>query len=278
MPERRTDQDGEHPDPLLDDLAALLREQDAVYDAPGLDALARGELPEAERAALVRALGEPAVAAFDPLSEGRKEAYTDRILETLAETPGEALGEAAPADGQAASPAKVVPISRAKRWRWVAGAGAALAAAAVLFLVLRPAALPPPPGFQLDVIGGDSAVRSGSSDAPGRVSLAPGSRLELVLRPEVPSKPAEEAEIRAWYRSGEALAPLGVVPERAAEGAARVVGTREALFGEREGGVVEVILVVARQGAMPTAEEAARGRGEGGWRAYRFEVELVAPP
>ncbi len=231
-------------DELLEEVAAALRARD-----PEAEAAQRAEWEAWERLAAGEddeALTDPERReAFAPMDDATLEALTaaaagalsgttsDKVAETMSAT--DATDEAPPAR----PPAEVVPIGRGRR-AWIAGGVVLAAAAAVLFLVLRPqtdaGALD---GYTLQLTAGDRELRSEGAAAP-EATLSPGSRVEIVLRPETERAPPE---VRCFLVADGARAPWDPPVERSARGAIRIAGTARALFGERVGPVaVEIEL------------------------------------
>ena len=254
-------------DPLLQALGALAREQDPTED-PRWDDLAAGELEEAQRGQLredaARAEGEAfadeALEAFRPIGSEAKDRFVDAIL--------------VEAGASRVEQAKVIPLRRA--W-WAAGSLGALAAAAALLMLLRspgPAGLP---AYDLVVSGGESGVRSLTvQDVP---KLAPGSRLELVLRPA--TRTEGPLVVRGAMRKGEDVRPWTPAAETDPDGAARIAGTREALFADTPAGRWTLVIAVGRPDVLPSsASELFRleaGEDPPGARLQRIDVELTGP-
>ncbi|MFP2907112.1 hypothetical protein ACLESD_19095 [Pyxidicoccus sp. 3LFB2] len=153
------------------------------------------------------------------------------------------------------------------------------AAAAVLLLVL-PREVPPLPGYTLSV-SSEQAVRAGAPE-PEVPRLGPGSRLDVLLRPEQAVE--GPVEVRAFLvRPGEARAwtpPL----ERSPEGAVRIHGPVEALLSLPPGEWT-LAIAVGRPGTLPEAPaevlahvEAGRAPEAGTWRLLTRKFLLVDRP
>jgi hypothetical protein len=158
-------------------------------------------------------------------------------------------------------------------------AGVALAAAAALALVVRGASPGAPlPPYEVAISGPTSPLRG----APGTaalsphesITLAPASPLEIVLRPDQDVRGpvtagaflVAGATVRAWD------APIEV----SQDGAVRIAGEADRLFAGKRGDV-DVIVVVARPGAIPEAARAIEAitAHDGTRRAVRLHVHIT---
>ncbi len=254
-------------DPLLQALGALAREQDPTRD-PRWDELAAGEMGGATREQLrgevARSEGEAfadeAFQAFEPMGDEAKGRFVEGIL--------------AEAGKSHVQEAKVIPLRRA--W-WAAGSIGTLAAAAAVLMLLRspgPDALPP---YDLVVSGGESGVRALTvQEVP---KLAPGSRLEVVLRPA--TRTEGPLVVRGAMRKGNDIRSWSPSVETDPDGAARIAGTRETLFADTPGGRWTLLIAVGRPDVLPSsASELFRleaGEDPAGARLQRVDVELIGP-
>jgi hypothetical protein len=257
-------------DPLLQALGALAREQDPTRD-PRWDELAAGEVADAQRKELREdaaqaegeAFADEALEAFRPMGGEAKDRFVDAIL--------------AEAGAARVEQAKVIPLRRA--W-WAAGSLGALAAAAAVLMLVRP---PGPagsaglPSYDLVVSGGESGVRALTvQEIP---KLAPGSRLEVVLRPA--TRTEGPIVVRGAMRKGEDVRPWTPAVETDPDGAARITGTREALFADTPTGRWTLVIAVGRPDVLPSsAPELFRleaGEDPAGARLRRIDVELIDP-
>ncbi|HSP78024.1 MAG TPA: hypothetical protein VLQ93_05820, partial [Myxococcaceae bacterium] len=232
-------------DKLLEELGRVARErQHAERLDPRWESLAEGELSDAEREELERlAREEPAAAeayeAFRPLEAEIRERIVARVEQELA-------------SATAGSPsAQVVPLVRPRRTRVLLPMLSALAAAVALFVVASPGDVPPVPAYALS-LSGEQTVRS-EVPGPEVARLGPGSRLELILRPEREVEGA--VEVRAFLlRPGEArrwTPPM----EHSPEGAVRIHGPVEELLPIPPGEWT-LALAVGRPGTLPEEPEA----------------------
>lgn len=212
------------------------------------DALARGELSEAEAEELRRE-NPQAYEAFRPLEEG----FKDQVMERLRERPpGRAL----------AFP------GRRPTWGWVVAASGL--AAVLVLLILLPAVPAALPGYALVVEGGARTLRSEApAEAPSgpaeATRLGPGDRLEVLLRPE--TAVAGRVEARAWLEiegSGEIRDLTGRL-RVADSGAVRLVGTvgRDLDWPP---GRLDLWIAVGRPGRVPGPEASAFEAQDGVWR------------
>jgi hypothetical protein len=278
-------------DPTLDTLSTLAkaaREVDPLND-PRWEALARGELSEAEQDAL-RSFGEEAgipeaFEAFRPLDASGDEALVDDLL-------GQSLAPAAPlplplplptprpandpspaknSDNSGAKPENVVPWPRRLAGSWTA----ALAAAAVLFVVVRlvdPFGGTSVPEYSVTLSGGTATSRS--ADTSGELpKLLPSAQVELVLRPKTAAK--GEVHAKAFLFVEGHAKPWSAPIERALGGSMRIAGRVDALFGTDTRGRVDVVLAVGAPDAL--SDDAALLRAvEGG--APPDDVLLLRQP
>jgi hypothetical protein len=233
--------------------AAKAEEQDRIADARW-DALARGELSEDERAELV-ALAEkdPALsgapALFEPLGAEAEARFLAAIQHELGAERKADQGAAKAAEPVAgARPAEVVSLDARRRLRrgWMVGSAAlALAAGVALWVATRSdgggAALPE---YALLVSGGERDVRA---DEPKAVTLAPGSRVTMTLRPAEPA--AIPLEARAFLVQGSTEIALDAAVEVSADGAVRMAG-RVPAAAALAAGEAEIVAAIGRRGTV----------------------------
>ena len=203
----------------------------------------------------------------DPLSASFRNALAERALE--------AQGRVAPAapPPPVTPPSPVAPRPPVRRSRRLLGPAFVLALAAAAAWLLWPRGLLP--AYTLALEGGDATARGGPApDAAGRVVLASGSRIEIVLRPATPVEGPVQAHL---YMDGDPPAPLEAAVEVAPSGAVRWSGTAGQLVGPRTGDV-DVLLVVARPSAQPAPAEIARQPDGGGrsWQSFRVRLRVIS--
>lgn len=210
---------------LVDELARIAREQRRPVD-PRWEALTRGELSEAEQAALLAEdeAGELGP-IFAPLGADATEAMTAKVLATLSSeaAPGEVIPLHAHR-GASAAPGVVPQTSRTpRRWaRWVVPLVAM--AAGVLWTVGlgdRGEALP---AYGIERLGGDRALRAGEATPEAIMRLSPGGRVVLVARPAVEVEGTVVAAVEVRPAAGPPL-PWGGTMEVSEAGAVRLSGT-----------------------------------------------------
>lgn len=260
-------------DPALDaekTLGKAARELDPLND-PRWDALARGELSDAEQAEL-RAFAEragipEAFEAFRPLDGADDEALVDALLGREAPAapaapplpPGRPANDPSPTKNQAAPPKAEASwlLGLSRSW------AAALAAAAVLFVVFRmldPLGGGEIPEYAVTLTGGTATSRS--ADTSGELpKLLPSADVELVLRPKTAAQ--GEVSAKAFLFVDGRASPWAAAIERAPGGAMRIAGRADALFGRETRGRLDVVLAVGAPGAL--GDDAALTRAvEGG--------------
>jgi hypothetical protein len=265
-------------DELFSALAEANRERDPLAD-PRWDALARGALSPADRAALEAlagssGAGRAAMEAFAPLDERERTQLVAKILAARGASPGEPAQ--APAPPQAV--ARVIPFpARRRALLFSAATLAAVAASAALFF--RSPGGSAIPTYQAS-IAGEQAQRSPFGDPDAARRLGPGSAIDLVLRPATPvSGPLaargfvlQGGRVRAWD------APV-VISE---EGAVRIAGSYDALLGGIPSGPCELVFAVGRPGELPSSPEAIgaalRDPAPRGFQLLRVPVVLVERP
>lgn len=217
-----------------DPLAELARRARGPTPDPAWDALCRGELSEAERAALLAGEGAEALAPlFEPLGAEVADRLADLVIAGRVSAEGAPapppshlrlvpppadLPPRAPADRPANGPTPAAP--RAAPWRRLAAVGLALAAAALLFLWLPSGGEGPLPAYTLEARHGDRVLRG---EAPGGPSVSLGGRVVLVARPAEDAGPVEvHARLRP-AAGGEAV-PWGGEVEVSPAGSVRLSG------------------------------------------------------
>jgi hypothetical protein len=235
---------------LLKGIAAAARAQDPASD-PRLAARIDGTL-SAEDAAELEALGEHSEAyraawiASEPISAEKRAQFVERL-----------------------------PRPKVVWLRPIVVAGA-LAAAAAFALIVHSTSPEPLPAYAMVVTGGELEDRSddGKPAQTEVIRLGPGSSLELTLRPAV--RASGEVAVQGYLiRNGQARR-WDVRAEISKEGAIRIQGDRESLFGGEPAGEVEIAVAVGRPGEMPPNEEAAlRGGGDAQWMLFRRRLELT---
>ncbi|MCY1023557.1 hypothetical protein [Pyxidicoccus sp. MSG2] len=276
-------------DKLLLELGRVARErQRAESRDERWESLTEGTLSEDERRELERLAAEdPSAAeayeAFRPLDAAAREHIAARLERELAEVPAlEALPPApeAPPSVREAPPTRLAPPARGHRWRRLAPVLGAVAAAAAVLLLALPREAPPLPGYTLSV-SSEQAVRAGAPE-PEVPRLGPGSRLDVLLRPE--QAVDGPVEVRAFLlRPGEARAwtpPL----ERSPDGAVRIQGPVDALLSLAPGEWT-LAIAVGRPGTLPEAPDEVLARVEEGrapeagtWRLLTRKFLLVDRP
>jgi hypothetical protein len=265
-------------DELLEPTTAPSEEDLALQ--PRWVALRDGAISEKEMAALEEEAQRSEAArhvfdAYRPLARAARERITARVMASVREQrppPDPALRPRPPA---------VVPVPAPSRPRvpprLIALLGGAVLASAVA-LAVNGCTAPLPETAQLAMsISAEKTVRS---DAPSNElpHLGPGSTFTAQLRP---SQAIEgKLEARAFLLRDERARPWSVPIELAPGGAARISGTKEALFPGVGAGRWEVVMIVGRPGKLPSAEELARltpeerRKGTKYYRVQGQEIEL----
>ncbi len=265
-------------DELLQAAGEAAREGDPLQDERW-DALPSGGLSEGDLAAL-RLLADQsdsarsAFEALQPLDEAAREQIVDGILAGLAAgAPAAPLPEKTPGDG-----ARVIAFPRrARRALGALAVAGSLAAAAALLLFL-PRGVSSLPGYEASLVG-EQAQRS-SAPGAGVPQLGPGSRLELVLRPEVAVD--GPVAVRSFLSCGAEVRSWDAPAVIADGGSIRVTGGYDALFGDLPTGSCELVFAVGRPSALPSSLEAVtaalrepvRSRTEA-WHLVRVPIRLV---
>lgn len=152
--------------------------------------------------------------------------------------------------------------------------------AVVSVYVLGPAGPGGPalPGYALEIQGralmrGDEP--GGVADAP--VALAPGTRFELVLRPD--TAVADEVGVRAWLARGGALTALDTTRATTQRGVVALEGVVGTDWTLPEGGA-HLVVVVGRTAALPDGDEVVAALGADArattddWTAWRVPVHV----
>lgn len=246
-------------DDLLAEVGQLARDERILAD-PRWRALARGELGADERAALIAlaeqsAEGRAALEAYTPLDAADQAALVEGIL------------AAAP------PPARPRSLLGARLRRGAAGA-ALLAAAALAALWLRRGD-PPLPAYVATIAGEQAQRAAPPPDAqPGGVArLGPGAEIEVLLRPAQSVPGAVDARAFLAREGVERAVPASI--ERSDDGALRLGGSYEQLFGEAPRGAWELVVVVGRPGALPKSAGEASAAAHPPWQIVRVPVVLV---
>jgi hypothetical protein len=255
--------------------------RDRIFDALSATLPARAEaaLPGRAKAALPGR----AEAALAGVVEA---ALVERAVAALAETSAEPAAPTPPA----AAPAEVVSLDARRRLLRIVTplTGVLMAAAALWVLVVRPPDqatqndLAPLPSYEITARGGLKSTRGADDAKPkgGVLRLAPGSELDLALRPA--TKVEGPLALRAFVAQGGEVRPLTVPVEAAPTGALRVRGPVNELFAGLKG-QVELRFVIGRAEALGEGTKArakavsAEGSGPG-WQTLHYTVELVDAP
>lgn len=253
----------------LKDLLDSIGPEDAT-EASGADhrweSLTRGELDDADArrlAALAGAGGTHQVCGdlFEPLDEDFHNRTVDRLARMLSTPVAKvqpALVLAAPVVATpAATPAPIVSPRPAEPWwaglvRWLRSGWVMtpVLVMALALLFLRSTGGEPLPSYEIEVRGGDVQTR-GVEQAPAALRLSPGSRVDLLLRPDRDVRGTVRAAV--WRRDGASWVEAGLAVEVSPAGAVRATGT----VGEQipaTPGRVELAVVIAGGGEAPTAE------------------------
>jgi hypothetical protein len=127
----------------------------------------------------------------------------------------------------------------------------ALGAAAVGLMFARGRGSAPLPAYTMQLSGGVASVRgeppAGQPTVGARpLTLAGGSRVELLLRPEHPIA-AGGVDVQLYWARGGQQVRWSATTEMSPQGALRVVGTAPRPFGAGEG---ELVVVVGRPGGV----------------------------
>jgi hypothetical protein len=269
---------------LIRALGGLEREEDApLRGDPRWEALARGELSPADAAALRAEAGrdaesQAALDALTPLDDSELDRLADGVEDVMVSSRGESGPSPSARAPAADARAPVVPISHVappppvSRTGWAAGVLATIALAAGLAFVFR--AQPPGlPAYELALAGGDQELRAPSpAGAAGLPRVHAGSTLDLVARPE--HAVAGPVEARAFVAREGRLTPIAAPLSQSTDGAFRLRGTREALFAGASG-TIEIVIVVAPSGALPSSTATLRELEGGAAQVLRRSVELV---
>lgn len=258
-------------DPVLKALADAARVDDPLAD-PRWERLAERTLSDDDEAALAELAGRSerhreAFEAFRPLPADARGRIAEKLLEGM---------KARPRRDPASAPA-VVALPARRRWAWVLAAAAALGAASWLTVVPRgeEGALP---AYAMTVSGGEPGVRS-LAPATQPLRLGAGSRLEIHLRPATTARGG--IAVRAFLVRDGAARAWDVPTTVADSGAARIQGSREALFAGVPAGPWEIVIAVGRAAALPSADDvvaAGAHPGSPGYRLLRHEIVLLDGP
>lgn len=174
---------------------------------------------------------------------------------------------------QARAPVAADPPGLLRRLRWLFAVGVPVAAAAAAVVLLAPGGdrAPALPRYAMEIRGGVAELRSGAgTPAEAPLVLAPGSSVELVLRPATAATGDVEARV-FWVQGGQARRWNAQV-QRSDEGAFLVRGPAERPFGPGPGADEgELVAVVARPGSLPD-EAGVTGTPRPGWQVFRRAV------
>jgi hypothetical protein len=216
-------------DELLKALGRAARAREHGEDAALLEAVAAGEIGVAEAVARRPDLDARALEALlSPLDEGARARIAARL----------------------SPPAR----TRTGPRRRVLAAALVLTAAAAAWLLFPRSALP---RYELDLAGGDVTIRGGATQGPRTFSR--GSRVDLRLRPAVPS--AEVTDARLFVLADGTAVPARLAPQRSAEGAFRWAATAEELLGPVTG-ELDLVIVVGRA-PLPSADTISEALARG---------------
>lgn len=222
-------------------LGRLAREEESVNELEErLVRLTHGELSPTEMAELEREADPEAIQAHRPLDDAFKKTVESRLEALL------------PPEKKAAT---VTPI----RPRWVMPAAGAtiVAAAAAILLFLNSGTHSALPGYELALSGGVREVR-GTTAEP--VTVAPGSRLTLVVRPAT----AVPEKVAAFVFAGAERASVTARSETSPDGALKL-DVAEADLPAAATGETKLVVVVGRADVVSSSDAArallARGPG-----------------
>lgn len=265
-------------DELLEPTAAPNEEDLALQ--PRWTALRDGAISEKEMAALEEEAqqSEDARLLFDayrPLDRAARERITARVMASVREQ------RPPPGPSPQPRPPAVVPVPVPSRPhvppRLIALLGGAVLASAVA-VGARGCTTPLPETAQLAMtIDAEKTVR-GAAPSNELPHLGPGSTFTVQLRPSQAIDGKLEA--RAFLVRDERARVWPVPIELAPGGAARISGTKEALFPGIGAGRWEVMVVVGRPGKLPSVDEVARltpeerRKGTKYFRVQGQEIEL----
>lgn len=246
--------------------------RDEVQEDPRWEAMARGELSDSEREALLSREGAREIEpAFRPLDLSTRERIVDAIV---AQASAQASGEPAPAAKTSAKPAlKLVAsnptreadggdvtkvaaphvaakmASKPRRFLPAALLAGAISAAAAVAAMWSGHATNLP-SYSVSVQGGERIERGASAPSDAVPRVGPGSRLSITLRPAERIEGVIEA--RAVLRRGGEVRAWAPAFEAAEGGALRVSGTRESLFAGVPAGDWELVFAVGRASDLPS--------------------------
>jgi hypothetical protein len=192
---------------------------------------------------------------------------------------------------EAADPRRRPAASRGARW-WTAlaaaarspallgAAAASLAALAVVggYLTLHAPGLGPPlPAYELNLQGRALLRGAEPAAAAAPIAFTPGTRFELVLRPQ--TAVSGEVAARVWLEHAGATRPLDAAPAVAARGLLVIAGEigRDWVLPE---GDSDLLVTVGRAQALPDAPVLAQRLGDrrqletADWVAWRVPVRV----
>jgi hypothetical protein len=240
--------DSSDPDPLLEALARVAREETQETDQWWRAA------SEADPAGLPE--GAPGPDVLAPLGEAEQAAMAQALFGLPAE---------------AEVPAAVVSLAAYRR-RWLpVAAGMALAAGIAAMVVLS--APPTLPGYQLEVRAGEQVLRSDPTPSAAEPTYTEGSVLAFVLRPEARAELAVTVAAVLYPEAGVArVVPFEV--EAADGGALRLTAELGQTFSAPPGRY-RLVFLLAPVGGLP-ADPTQAEPSEGQRLEHRFQV--VAQP
>ncbi len=284
---------------LLESLVAVAREEDPARD-PRWRALAEGRLSEEGIAALEMEAGRSdegrrLLDAHRPLDAASRARITEEVLARIAMSEA-SVGEVPivhappPHKGTVSTPSPIpkpptpAPKSpsagRSLPTQLVALLGVVLIGLAVWLFGGGGDDLPSTTAHWVMTIEAEQSQRGAA--LPGeRAHLGPGSTFTAVLRPEVQVDGAIEA--RAFLVRDERARAWDVPIELAPGGAARITGTKEALFPGVGAGRWEVLVAIGLPGTLPDLEQVRaiaaqsveqRAAQRRRYRVYSQEIEL----
>jgi hypothetical protein len=280
---------------LLKAVTEAARKQDLASD-PRYDARIEGALSEQEEKEALSALDQSSPArreaweASEPLDDDARKRITDQILARLP-MQGESSGSA-PASGRrmrslADEPrdegGRLIPLLARRFVPSLIFTAGVLAAAAALLFFLPPVscASDPMPAYALFVSSGERDQQSDvGTQGAALPRLGPGSRLEMTLRPATLVKGA--VAVQGFLIHDGRAQRWDVQADVSPEGAVRIAGEKEALFGGAQAGRFEIALAVGRPSALPSDPEAVlavteKGPSSDGWYLLRQPILLLGP-
>ena len=248
-------------DKLLEELAMAAQKARAKEPGAAWDALAAGELTDAERKALLASDDDgQLVELFTPLGDDFEAGVlADLLGGGAAAPPQESTLVPEQANDVVPPPVEATPAPANKPF-WMLWAAPLLAvAAAALLLLALPMGGPDLPDYSWDVAGGDQIVRGSETVQEGVRKLTVGSALTVSARPDADVD--GELAATAFVRQADgSLLRSPMAAEVAESGAVRWVG--RAGRGALDVGATEVVVVVHPADATSAEVDAAAEGGE----------------